>query len=99
MTRLVQKLGPQLGWPRANTLKGSRYANMKELRFRAADGEWRAAFAFDSKRKAVVLVAGDKSGIGTDRFYRELIRKADSRFEAHLARLKKEGSNHGHKRG
>jgi hypothetical protein len=35
---------------------------MKELRFRAADGEWRAAFAFDTKRKAILLVAGDKSG-------------------------------------
>lgn len=61
---------------------------MKELRFSAADGEWRVAFAFDPQRKAILLVAGDKSGSGEKRFYRELIRLADSRFDAHLERLK-----------
>jgi hypothetical protein len=64
---------------------------MKELRFSAADGEWRVAFAFDTKRKAILLIAGDKSGGGERRFYRELIRKADARFDAHLARSRKEG--------
>jgi len=63
---------------------------MKELRFSAADGEWRVAFAFDTKRKAFLLVAGDKSGINEKRFYRALVQKADDRFDAHLARLKKE---------
>jgi hypothetical protein len=63
---------------------------MKELRFSAADGEWRVAFAFDPRRSAILLMAGDKSGVSQKRFYRELIRKADGRFDAHLARLKKE---------
>lgn len=88
---LLQKFGPRLGRPRVDTLKGSRHANMKELRFSAAGGEWRVAFAFDRKRKAVMLVAGDKSGGSEKRFYRQLIRKADVRFDAHLARLEKEG--------
>ena len=48
-------------------------------------------FAFDTKRKAILLVAGDKSGVGEKKFYRELIRKADERFNAHLTRLKKRG--------
>jgi hypothetical protein len=61
---------------------------MKELRFSAVDGVWRVAFAFDPKRKAILLVAGDKSGVSEKRFYRELIRKADDRFDDHLARLK-----------
>ena len=90
LARLLQQFGPQLGRPRADTLSGSRHANMKELRFSAADGEWRVAFAFDTKRKAILLVAGDKSGGSEKRFYRELIRGADDRFDAHLARLKKE---------
>ena len=64
---------------------------MKELRFRAADGEWRVAFAFDPKRTAILLVAGDKSGGSAKRFYRGLLRKADARFATHRARLKKEG--------
>src|SRR5437764_9690051 len=88
--KLVQQFGPLLGRPRADTLNGSRHANMKELRFSAADGEWRVAFAFDPKRRAILLVAGDKSGVSEKRFYRGLIRKADDRFDAHLARLQKE---------
>ena len=88
LSRLLQQFGPQLGRPRVDTLNRSRHANMKELRFSAADGEWRVAFAFDPKRKAILLVAGDKSGVSEKRFYRELTRKADDRFDAHLARLK-----------
>ena len=89
-SRLLQQFGPQLGRPRVGTLKGSRHSNMKELRFSAAHGEWRVAFAFDPKRRAVLLVAGDKSGIGERRFYRDLIRMADDRFDSHLARLEEE---------
>jgi hypothetical protein len=90
LSRLLQQFGPQLGRPRVDTLHGSRHANMKELRFSAAEGEWRVAFAFDPKRTAILLVAGDKSGASEKRFYRALIRKADDRFDAHLARLKRE---------
>lgn len=85
----LEQFGPQLGRPRVDTLNGSRHPNMKELRFSAANGEWRVAFAFDSRRRAVLLVAGDKSGVSARKFYRELIRKADDRFDGHLARLKR----------
>ena len=88
--RLLQEFGPQLRRPHVDTLNGSKYANLKELRFNAANGVWRAAFAFGPNRKAVVLAAGDKSGVSENRFYRELIHKADARFKLHLARLKKE---------
>ena len=86
---LLEQFGPQLGRPRVDTLKGSRHANMKELRFDAADGVWRVAFAFDPKRNAVLLIAGDKSGGSEKRFYRQLIAKADERFDEHLSRMKK----------
>lgn len=86
--KLLEQFGPQLGRPRVDTLKGSRYGNMKELRFDAADGMWRAAFAFDPRRRAVLLIAGDKSGTPQRRFYRQLIEKADARYAAHLAKLK-----------
>jgi hypothetical protein len=89
LSLVIQEFGPQLGRPRVDTLKGSRHANMKELRFSAAGGEWRVAFAFDPRRRAILLVAGDKSGGSERRFYRELIRKADDRFDAHLARIRK----------
>jgi hypothetical protein len=87
LSLVLEKFGPQLGRPRVDTLHGSRHANMKELRFHAADGEWRVAFAFDPNRRAILLVAGDKSGGSQKRFYRELIRKADERLTAHLGRL------------
>ncbi len=87
---LLEQFGPQLGRPRADTLNGSRHPNMKELRFDAADGVWRVAFAFDLNRKAILLVAGDKSGGSEKRFYRQLIEKADERFEAHLDKIKRQ---------
>jgi hypothetical protein len=91
LSRLLQRFGPQLGRPRVDTLNGSRHANMKELRFSAVDGEWRVAFAFDAKRKAILLAGGDKSSQSEKRVYRELIRKADNRFDAHLILLKRKG--------
>jgi hypothetical protein len=62
---------------------------MQELRFDAADGVWRVAFAFDPQRQAMLLVCGDTSGGSERRFYRLLIRKADDRFDDHLSRLRK----------
>jgi len=87
MAGLLEIYGPQLGRPHADTLSGSRHANMKELRFAAADGVWRVAFAFDPERKAMILIAGDKSGGSQKRFYKNLIRKADERFDDHLAAI------------
>lgn len=85
---LLADYGPRLGRPWVDTLKGSRYANRKELRFDSRNGTWRAAFAFDPRRRAVLLVAGSKAGIPRARFYRRLIDKADRRFGAHLERLR-----------
>jgi hypothetical protein len=90
LSLLLEQFGPRLKRPHADTLKGSRHSNMKELRFKAADGVWRVAFAFDPERKAILLVAGDKSGGSEKRFYRDLIQKADDRFAAHLKRIRKE---------
>ena len=92
----VQLLGPKAGRPHVDTLAGSRHANMKELRFKAKAGRevWRAAFAFDQGRRAIILTAGAKQGIDEKLFYRRLIAKADARFDSHLndvAAAKKRG--------
>ncbi len=81
---LLQRFGPQLRRPHCGTLKGSKHANMKELRFTLSDGEWRIAFAFDPERRAILLVGGSKSGMNERQFYKDLIRVADVRFTAHL---------------
>ncbi len=80
----LTKAGPRLGRPRVDTLKGSRHANMKEIRI-AAGGAWRFAFAFDTERKAVVLCGGNKEGESQKRFYRKMIDMADRRFDDWLA--------------
>jgi hypothetical protein len=86
--QVIEQFGPTAGRPRVDTLNGSKHANMKELRFDAADGVWRVAFAFDPERKAILLVAGDKSGGSEKAFYKRLIATADQRFDAHLVTLK-----------
>ena len=81
---MLEHSGPELGRPLADTLKGSRHPNMKELRFNWDKEVWRIAFAFDPKRRAILLTAGDKSGADQKRFYKKLIAKADERFDQHL---------------
>jgi hypothetical protein len=87
--KLLQDYGPKLGRPHVDTLNGSQFSNMKELRFKAAGGVWRVAFAFDPGREGIVLVAGDKSGGSEGKFYKRLIAKADERYAVHLAAMKK----------
>ncbi|WP_204106184.1 MULTISPECIES: type II toxin-antitoxin system RelE/ParE family toxin [Spirulina sp. CCY15215] len=87
-TKLLEIFGPELGRPHVDTLKNSDYNNMKELRFNADNGIWRIAFAFDPKRDAILLVAGNKAGVNEKRFYKQLIMRADKRFKTHLDRLK-----------
>lgn len=86
----VELFGPACGRPHVDTLKGSGYTNMKELRFEAMNGEWRVAFAFDPKRRAILLVAGDKTGGSQKKFYKRMIALADARYTRHLAALKTE---------
>jgi len=88
LVELLAVNGPRLSRPHADTLSGLKHANMKELRFKADDGVWRVAFAFDPERNAILLVAGDKSGVAQKRFYKGLIVRADARFAEHLAALK-----------
>jgi hypothetical protein len=87
---LLKNTGPQPGRPFVDTLNGSKHANMKELRVDADNGIWRVAFAFDPKRRAILLVCADKTGIPKTRFYRNLITVADSRFDRHLLGLTSE---------
>lgn len=81
---LLKEFGMQLTRPYVDTLKGSSFKNMKELRFNAGQEVWRIAFAFDPERKAILLVGGDKRGKNQKSFYKKLIKIADQRFIRHL---------------
>ena len=82
--RTLQQYGPTLGRPLVDTLNGSKFSNMKELRFKVKGAIWRFAFAFDVERSAIVLVGGNKRGMKQEKFYKNLISTADRRFEEHL---------------
>lgn len=96
---LLAQFGPNLGRPTIDTLKASRHANMKELRFTWSNEIWRVAFAFDPQRQAILLVGGDKGVADQRRFYKRLISVADDRYDEHLATLAQQSkeSNHGKK--
>ncbi len=86
-TKLLRECGPIVGRPLVETLQGSTFPNMKELRFDWMNGVWRIAFAFDPQRKAVLLVGADKRGVNQKRFYKDQIRVADQRFQKHLVKM------------
>ncbi len=86
---LLRLLGPRLGRPHADTLNGSKHANMKELRADTRDQVLRIAFAFDPNRAAILLLGGNKAGTGQKRFYKKLIAEADELYDAHLAAIKR----------
>ncbi len=87
---VLAEQGPSLGRPLADSIVGSTYRNMKELRTGSSGrSEVRILFAFDPARKAILLVAGDKAG-NWQKWYRTNIPLADERYRQHLDRLKGE---------
>jgi hypothetical protein len=85
---LLEANGPALSRPHADTLTGSAYANMKELRASTATAQLRVAFAFDPNRTAILLCGGQKQGVNQKRFYKQLIALADRLFARHLNKKK-----------
>ena len=85
----LMKKGPNLGRPHADRVEGSKHSNMKELRTQHRGRPYRTLFAFDPRRTAILLLAGDKTG--DDRFYERMIPKADALYDEYLHEIKKEG--------
>ncbi len=88
---LLRERGPQLGRPHVDTVKGSAFANMKELRLKVHGEPWRILFAFDPARAAILLVGGNKGG--DKRWYKTNIPIADERLRWHLKRLGQQNGN------
>lgn len=86
---VLEKMGPHLGRPYVDSIKGSKHPNMKELRTMTGRRHLRSFFAFDPRRAAILLIGGDKTG--DKGFYRRLVPLADRLLEEHLAQLRKEG--------
>lgn len=89
--RILTEHGPGLGRPLVDSVIGSRHKNMKELRPGSSGrSEVRILFAFDPRRRAILLLAGDKQGAWS-KWYRKNIPVADDRYDEHLETLKKGG--------
>lgn len=84
---VLKIFGPMLGRPDVDTVAGSHFTNMKELRIQSNGRPIRAFFAFDPVRKAIVLCAGDKTGLDQRRFYQSMIKLADREYKQHLKEL------------
>ena len=92
MTAAVEALedrGPALGRPFVDSIQASRHANMKELRPRG--GHMRVMFAFDSRRTAILLIGGDKTG-QWESWYDDMVPIADALYDEHLRAIEKEGA-------
>jgi hypothetical protein len=82
---VLKNLGPNLGRPYVDSVKGSRHENMKELRVQSKGRPFRIFFAFDPFRQAVLLIGGNKTG--DKRFYTRMIPIADTLYDYYLQDL------------
>ena len=82
MVKVLEQVGPQLGRPYADTLAGTQIKNLKELRVQHYGKPYRVFFAFDPKRRAILLCGGDKTG--DKRFYEKMIPLAEMAYLKHL---------------
>ncbi|PWC17719.1 type II toxin-antitoxin system RelE/ParE family toxin [Brenneria corticis] len=87
---VLREKGPMLTRPYADSVNGSRHRNMKELRVQSQGDPIRVFFAFDPRRRGILLCGGNKTA-NEKRFYTVTIPIADREFSAHLAKLKKSG--------
>jgi hypothetical protein len=87
--KLLRIVGPTLARPHSDTVSGSRYPNMKELRVQHGGRPYRVLYAFDPRRCAILLIGGDKTG--DDRWYERMIPLADGLYDEHLETLREEG--------
>ena len=85
---LLQRFGPALRRPYTDTIGGSRFRNMKELRVQHQGRPYRVLYAFDPRRSAILLIGGDKTG--DDRWYEVYVPIADRLYQGHLNALRNE---------
>ena len=86
----LAEAGPTLGRPLVDRIKGATVHNMKELRPGSSGStEIRILFVFDPWRSAILLVAGNKSGVWSE-WYRRNIPIAENRYAQYVQQRQKE---------
>lgn len=82
---ISQEAGPALTRPYADTIDGSKYRNMRELRIQHQRRPYRVLYAFDPRRTGVLLIGGDKTG--NKRWYEEFVPRADVIYAQRLREI------------
>ena len=82
---MLERFGPELGRPYVDTLKGSKFPNLKELRVQHQGRPYRVLFAFDPRRNAYLILSGDKTG--EKNWYVDAIRRADAIYAQYLKEI------------
>ena len=85
---LLREHGPALMRPHADTVHGSSFPNMRELRVQHEGRPFRVLYAFNPHRTGILLIGGDKTG--NPRWYREFVPKADAIYAQHLREIGEE---------
>jgi hypothetical protein len=89
--RLLQTLGPVLKMPHSSGVEASRHTHMRELRIQHEGRPYRVLYAFDTRRTALLLIGGDKTG--NNRWYEQYVALADAIYDRHLRELENEQGN------
>ena len=87
---LLEKNGPLLKFPHSSEVKSSRHGAMRELRSQCKGNPLRTFYVFDPRRTGVLLIGGDKTG--NDRFYGEMVPKADKIYDEYLKEIQEENN-------
>ena len=86
---LLEEKGVQLPFPYSSGIKASKHSHMRELRIQHKGNPYRVLYAFDPRRKAILLVGGCKTG--DEAWYDTFVPIADRLYDDHLENLKNEG--------
>ncbi len=86
---LLEEYGINLPYPHSSGINGSKHPHMRELRTQHKGKPYRTLYAFDPRRSAILLIAGDKTG--DKRWYDKNVPIADELYDEHIDELTKEG--------
>jgi hypothetical protein len=88
--KLLEEKGPNLPHPHSSGIQSSKHKQMRELIIQCHGEPFRVLYAFDSRRVAILLIGGNKTG--DNRWYETSVPLADRLYDAHLATLQAEAT-------
>ena len=80
---VLSEFGPNLPRPYVDTIQGSKYPNLKELRIQHKNAVFRVLFIFNKKREAWLLIGGNKKGKNEEDFYKKLVKEAEGLLDTY----------------